>query len=190
MSGGVDSTYAAFRLKEQGHTVEGAVLIMHEYTDMTAAKAAAESVGIPLTVIDARDRFDRCVIPNFISEYSNARTPNPCIVCNSDVKFRLLCDYAQENGFDAIATGHYAHIINVGDAESPRYAIKRADDDKKDQTYMLWRLSQDVLAMLLLPLGDMTKEQLRDQARAHGLSSADAPDSQEICFIPDGDYAT
>ena len=188
MSGGVDSTYAAFRLKQQGHTVEGAVLIMHEYTDITAAKAAAESVGIPLTVIDARERFSACVIPNFIEEYSHARTPNPCIVCNSDVKFRLLCDFATENGFDAIATGHYANIIKV--ETSGRYAVKRADDSKKDQTYMLWRLPQDVLSMLHLPLGDMTKDELRENARAHGLSSADAPDSQEICFIPDGDYAT
>ena len=189
MSGGVDSTYAAFRLKEQGHTVEGAVLIMHEYTDLAAARAAAESVGIPLTVIDAREHFKKCVIPDFISEYARARTPNPCIVCNSDVKFRLLCDHAVNNGFDAIATGHYANIINVDSEQGRRYALKRADDSKKDQTYMLWRLPQDVLSMLMLPLGDMTKEELRANARAHGLSSADAPDSQEICFIPDGDYA-
>lgn len=188
MSGGVDSTYAAFRLKDEGHTVEGAVLIMHEYTDLEAAKTAAESVGIPLNVIDARDSFKSCVIPNFICEYTNARTPNPCIVCNSDVKFRLLCDYARENGFDAIATGHYANIIKVDTESGVRYAVKRAGDSKKDQTYMLWRLPQDILAMLLLPLGDMTKEKLRSEARAHALSSADAPDSQEICFIPDGDY--
>ncbi len=188
MSGGVDSTYAAFRLKEQGHTVEGAVLIMHEYTDVKAARAAAESVGIPLSVIDARDAFKNCVIPNFIEEYTNARTPNPCIVCNSDVKFRLLCDFARENGFDAIATGHYANIIKVKNGLDERYALKRADDGRKDQTYMLWRLSQDILAMLILPLGDMTKDQLRAEARGHRLSSADAPDSQEICFIPDGDY--
>lgn len=188
MSGGVDSTYAAFRLKERGHTVEGAVLIMHEYTDIASAERAAESVGIPLTVIDARDSFNRCVIPNFISEYSRARTPNPCIVCNSDVKFRLLCDYARENGFDAIATGHYANIIKVKTDSGHRYAVKRAHDGTKDQTYMLWRLPQDVLSMLTLPLGDMTKAELRDEARAHGLSSADAPDSQEICFIPNGDY--
>ena len=188
MSGGVDSTYAAFKLKDDGHTVEGAVLIMHEYTDLKAAKAAAESVGIPLNVIDARDSFKKCVIPNFIHEYTNARTPNPCIVCNSDVKFRLLCDYARKNGFDAIATGHYANIIKVDTESGVRYAVKRAGDGKKDQTYMLWRLPQDILAMLLLPLGDMTKEKLRSEARTHGLSSADAPDSQEICFIPDGDY--
>ena len=188
ISGGVDSTYAAFRLKEQGHTVEGAVLIMHEYTDLRAARAAAESVGIPLAVIDARERFEKCVIPNFIDEYTSARTPNPCIVCNSDVKFRLLCDYATANGFDAIATGHYANIIKVKNDSGERYALKRADDGRKDQTYMLWRLPQDILRMLMLPLGDMTKDQLRAEARAHGLSSADAPDSQEICFIPDGDY--
>ncbi len=189
MSGGVDSTYAAFRLKEQGHTVEGAVLIMHEYTDITAARAAAESVGIPLVVIDARDSFNKCVIPDFTEEYSRARTPNPCIVCNSDVKFRLLHDYAVKNSFDAIATGHYANIIKVDTESGVRYAVKRADDGKKDQTYMLWRLPQDVLSKLMLPLGDMTKEQLRAEARAHGLSSADSPDSQEICFIPDGNYA-
>ncbi len=188
MSGGVDSTYAAFRLKEQGHTVEGAVLIMHEYTDVDSAKAAAESVGIPLVILDARESFNECVIPNFINEYRRARTPNPCIVCNSDVKFRLLCDYALANGFDAIATGHYANVIKMNTDSGERYALKRADDAKKDQTYMLWRLSQDILRMLILPLGDMTKEQLRTEARGHGLSSADAPDSQEICFIPDRDY--
>lgn len=188
MSGGVDSTYAAFRLKRQGHTVEGAVLIMHEYTDVSAAKDAAASVGIPIHVIDARSRFSECVIPNFIEEYTKARTPNPCIVCNSDVKFRLLCDFARDHGFDAIATGHYANIINVGNGADKRFAIKRADDGKKDQTYMLWRLPQDVLSMLVLPLGDMTKDELRAEARLHSLSSADAPDSQEICFIPDGNY--
>ena len=188
MSGGVDSTYAAFRLKQQGHAVEGAVLIMHEYTDLSAARAAAESVGVPIHVIDATDRFRECVIPNFVEEYTRARTPNPCIICNSDVKFRILCDFARENGFDAIATGHYANIINVETDCGRRYAIRRADDGEKDQTYMLWRLDQDILAMLVLPLGDMTKDELRAEARLNSLSSADAPDSQEICFIPDGDY--
>lgn len=190
MSGGVDSTYAAFRLKEQGCAVEGAVLIMHEYTDVSSAKAAAESVGIPIHVIDARESFNECVIPNFIDEYTKARTPNPCVVCNSDVKFRLLRDFAVKNGFDAIATGHYANIIKVETENGERYAIKRADDGKKDQTYMLWRLPQDVLSILVFPLGDMKKDELRAKARLHRLSSADAPDSQEICFIPDGDYVS
>ncbi len=189
MSGGVDSTYAAYKLKSEGHTVEGAVLLMHEYTDCDAAVAAAESVGIPLHIIDSRALFEQSVIPNFISEYTAARTPNPCIICNGAVKFRALYDFAVENGFDRIATGHYAECVELTGADGPRYALKRAVDGKKDQTYMLWRLSQDILSMLYLPLGAMTKEQLRYEAGRAGLFSADREDSQEICFIPSGDYA-
>lgn len=190
MSGGVDSTYAAFKLKEEGHTVEGAVLLMHEYTEVDSARAAAESVGIVLHVIDARARFEETVIPNFISEYTNARTPNPCIICNGSVKFRILCDFAREHGFDKIATGHYADIVMVESSAGNRHALRRAGDDKKDQTYMLWRLPQDVLSMLYFPLSSMTKEELRQAARLVGLCVADREDSQEICFIPSGDYAS
>jgi tRNA-specific 2-thiouridylase len=189
MSGGIDSTYAAVKLKSEGHTVEGAVLVMHEYTELDAARQAAESVGIPLHEIDCRKRFDEIVKRNFIEEYKNARTPNPCIICNSEIKFRLLCDEAKKCGFDKIATGHYASIVKLFFGENVRYAIARPRDTKKDQTYMLWRLSQDILSMLMFPLSDSVKADVRDAARLSGLAVADREESQEICFIPDGDYA-
>ena len=185
MSGGLDSTFAAYKLSKCGHEVEGAVLKMHEFTEISDARLAAEDMGIPLHVIDATAEFENCVVENFVSEYLNGRTPNPCIVCNSEVKFRLLLDYALKHGFDAIATGHYAEIVRCGD----RYAVKRARDSAKDQSYMLWRLSQDVLSHLIFPLADEEKRSIREEARAEGIVSADREESQEICFIPSGDYA-
>ena len=189
MSGGLDSTYAALRLIEEGHTVEGAVIVMHKHTEIDAAKASAESLGIRLHVINAELQFDICVVDYFVSEYRSGRTPNPCVVCNSDVKFRTLCDYAEKHGFDAISTGHYAKIVKIGSGEKARYAISSAKDNKKDQTYMLWRLPQDILAKLYLPLYNMEKSQVRENAREAGISAADREESQEICFIPTGDYA-
>lgn len=189
MSGGVDSTYAALKLKEEGHDVEGAVLVMHEYTETDLAEAAAKSVGIPLHKIDCRDVFESRVVGNFISEYLSGRTPNPCVVCNSDVKFRVLLDYALENGFDKIATGHYAKITERNSDDGVRYAVACSEDASKDQTYVLWRLSQDVLAHLYFPLSDSEKKNIRVEAKEKGLSAADRGDSQEICFIPSGDYA-
>ena len=185
MSGGLDSTYAAHKLLRCGHTVEGAVLKMHRYTEISDARLAAENMGIPLHVIDAEAEFESCVVENFISEYLKGRTPNPCIVCNSDVKFRLLLDFAVKNGFDAIATGHYAEIVKCGD----RYAVKRGRDFSKDQSYMLWRIPQDILAKLIFPLADEKKKLIREDARAEGIVAADRDESQEICFIPSGDYA-
>lgn len=190
MSGGLDSSYAALRLMEAGHEVEGAVLLMHEYTEINAAKESADALGIPLHIIDSRDLFLEKVVPDFINEYRNARTPNPCIICNSEVKFRVLCDFARENGFDRVATGHYADIVTVKTAEGEKFAVKRSLDGKKDQTYMLWRLSQDVLSMLYFPLSDLKKEEIRLDARKRGIIAADRSDSQEICFIPSGDYAS
>lgn len=189
MSGGVDSTYAALKLKEEGHDVAGAVLVMHEYTETEAAQAAARSVGIPLYKIDCRDIFESRVVSNFISEYLSGRTPNPCIVCNSEVKFRVLLDYALENGFDMIATGHYAKIAERNFDGNVRYAIARSEDSSKDQTYVLWRLSQDILAHLCFPLSNSEKKNIRIEAREKGLSAADRGESQEICFVPSGDYA-
>ena len=190
MSGGIDSTYAAFKLISEGHKVEGAVIVMHEHTEVDEAKDAADSLGIPLHIIDARDAFNACVVPNFMLEYTRGRTPNPCIICNSEVKFRILADYASEHGFDRIATGHYAKIVkNSTEDGGVRYAICRAEDTGKDQTYMLWRLPQDVLARLVFPLASMRKEDLRGEALAMGMAAAERPDSQEICFIPDGNYA-
>ena len=186
MSGGLDSSYAALKLKEEGHSVEGAVLIMHDHTEIESARYAAREVGIALREIDCRELFKEKVISDFVSEYTKGRTPNPCIVCNREVKFRALLDYALENGFDKIATGHYARIKSVGN--DGKKVISRSDDTKKDQTYMLWRLSRDVIDNLVFPLGDMTKEEVRARATELGLSSADKRESQEICFIPSGDY--
>lgn len=189
LSGGVDSTYAALLLKEAGHEVEAAVLVMHEYTSVDEAKESADSLGIPLHVIDVREEFQRVVKSNFVSEYTNARTPNPCVVCNSEIKFYYLLKYAEENGFDRIATGHYAGIKKIRDEKGEFYAISRGTDSKKDQTYMLWRLDQNILSKLLLPLEKLQKTEIRERTREGGLSAAERKDSQEICFLPNGDYA-
>ncbi len=186
MSGGLDSSYAALKLKEEGHSVEGAVLIMHDFTETESAREAAREVGIKLHEIDCRALFEEKVASNFISEYTRGRTPNPCIVCNREVKFRVLLDYAKANGFDKIATGHYARIENSGN--DGKAVICRSHDEKKDQSYMLWRLSRDVIDNLVFPLSDCTKEEIRAKAEALALSSAKKRDSQEICFIPSGDY--
>ncbi len=186
MSGGVDSTYSALKLMNEGNTVEGCVLVMHEYTDTDAAKRAAEELDIPLHIIDLRSEFSSTVKPYFIGEYLNARTPNPCIVCNPKIKFKYLAEYARRHGFDAIATGHYARVIKTSDG---RFTVAIADDIKKDQSYMLSRLPQDILSMLILPLSDVTKDEVRLGSEISNLTAARSRDSQEICFIPDGDYA-
>ncbi len=188
MSGGLDSTYAARKLMDEGHAVEGAVIVMHKHTESDAAKEAAAALGIPLHIISAEEQFDRCVVDYFVSEYRQGRTPNPCVVCNSDVKFRVLYDYAVSHGFDMIATGHYARIQKVGAGAHTRYTLSCARDSKKDQTYMLWMLPQKILSRLCLPLSDMEKDDVRKSARADGISAADRDESQEICFIPSGDY--
>lgn len=190
MSGGLDSTYAALQLMRQGHSVEGAVIVMHSHTETDAAKASADSLGIPLHVIRAEEQFERCVVNYFVSEYCSARTPNPCVVCNSEVKFRVLYDYAMAHGFDMIATGHYACVRKIETDGGVKYALSSAKDTKKDQTYMLWRLPQDILAKLCLPLYNIEKADVRCDAREQGITAADREESQEICFIPSGDYAS
>ncbi len=188
LSGGVDSTYAALKLKNEGHEVHGATVLMHPYTDISGAERSAFELGIELHVIDAKDAFENTVCQNFVSEYISGRTPNPCVICNREVKFRYLCGYAMENGFDSIATGHYAEVRRTADELGGRYYIAPGKDGAKDQSYMLSRLSQDVLSMLILPLTEEFKSDIYEQARKLGLSAADKPESQEICFIPDGKY--
>ena len=188
ISGGLDSAYAALKLQREGHYVEGAVLVMHDFTEVDAAKSVAAEVGIKLHVIDCRESF-KAVIDNFVSEYCSARTPNPCIVCNPLVKFKCLYEFAMEHGFDKIATGHYARIVMLDSCDRTLYTLARAKDSKKDQTYMLYRLPQHILAALLLPLAEDEKSEVRRMAADESLSVADRKDSQEICFIPDGDYA-
>ena len=189
MSGGIDSSYAAKKLIDEGHTVEGAYLEMHEYTSVDAARRAADMLGIPLHVIDCRGEFDRVVRENFVSEYRQGRTPNPCVICNPTVKFPCLLNYALEHGFDRIATGHYARIKAREAYGRVAYSLAKALDLGKDQSYMLYRLSDDILSHLLLPLGDECKSEIRESIRSSMLAALDRKDSQEICFIPDGDYA-
>lgn len=186
MSGGIDSTYAALKLMNEGHEVTGAVLVMHEHTDVAAAERAAARLGIPLVKIDCREAFSAAVKEYFVKEYANARTPNPCIVCNREVKFKYLYDHAVAFGFDRIATGHYARVVK--DEKSGRYAVSFAKDSAKDQTYMLYRLPQEVLAILTLPLENELKSEVKEQAALLGISEEGQKESQEICFIPDDDY--
>ncbi len=186
MSGGVDSTYAALRLREMGYEVYGAVLRMHDYTEIEEAKESAAAIGIPLTVVDCVNCFSSCVIADFVQDYRRGRTPNPCIVCNEKVKFRALYDEAVRLGIPHIATGHYAKVV----FENERFAIARAADDSKDQSYMLYRLPQDVLSALLLPLGEIKKSETLEEARRLHLRAALREESQEICFVKGESYAT
>ena len=183
ISGGVDSAFAAKKLMLEGHDVEGAVLVMHQHTEVDAAREAAESVGIKLHEIDCTTAFEE-IKKNFVNEYINARTPNPCIICNERVKFRILFDFAMANGFDAIATGHYARLV-VSDG---RYALAMPEDSRKEQTYMLYRLPQEILSKLVLPLAEGTKSEIRSIAEEQGISAANREDSQEICFLPEGNH--
>lgn len=183
ISGGVDSAFAAKKLLLSGHEVEGAVLIMHDYTELSAAREAAASVGIKLHEIDCTSAFEQ-IKANFVSEYVNARTPNPCIICNERVKFKLLYDFAMEHGFDAIATGHYARVVKM----DGRYSLAMPEDSRKEQTYMLYRLPQHILSRLVLPLSEGTKSEIRLMAEEQGISAANREDSQEICFLPNGGH--
>ncbi len=185
ISGGLDSAYAAKKLIAEGHEVEGAILVLHPYAEIESAREAARQLGIPLHEIDGRERFRALVQKEFASEYLRGRTPNPCVICNRTVKLPLLYEYAMANGFDRIATGHYAFVKE----ENGRYAIAMGRDASRDQSYVLWPLSQEILSRLCLPLADMEKEDIRTAAREEGLSVAVRKESREICFIPDGDYA-
>ena len=188
MSGGIDSTYAATELRSRGYEVVGAFLKMTEDSDVNSAIRAAEALNVPLTVVDCTARFRDIVIGNFLSEYAAARTPNPCIVCNRFVKISALCETAKAMGIPKIATGHYT---DVGfDEISGRYYIRKAADPRKDQSYMLWRLTQDQLAVLTFPLNSLLKSEIKMKAKEMDLPNADAPESQEICFIPDDDYVS
>ncbi len=184
MSGGVDSAYAAIKLKEMGHDVTGIFLVMHDYSDVECARACAEDVGIPFMTLDCREEFCSIVKKQFAMEYLSGRTPNPCIICNAEIKFRKMYEIAKKEGFDKIATGHYAKIRE----KDGLYSIIRAEDGKKDQSYVLWRLGQDILSMLIFPLQDDKKSEVKERTKEKGISAAEREESQEICFIPDNDY--
>ncbi|MCQ2433503.1 MAG: tRNA 2-thiouridine(34) synthase MnmA [Clostridia bacterium] len=186
MSGGLDSTYTALYLKEHGFDVCGAVLRMTEETDTDSAVLAAEQVGVPLHIVDAREAFREHVIDDFVHAYAAGRTPNPCVECNRYVKIALLCDFAEQNGYDHVSTGHYARILQ--DETSGRYYVRRGDDLRKDQSYVLWQLTQKQLSMLITPLAHMDKKEIWEAASARGLRAAEAKESQDICFLPNGGY--
>jgi tRNA-specific 2-thiouridylase len=188
MSGGVDSAVTAALLLEQGYDVGGATMLLHEgqEQEIEDAKRSAEALGLPFTVFDLREDFERFVAKPFAESYQAGLTPNPCVLCNKTLKFGLFLDRALALGYEKIATGHYARIEK--DEKTGRVLVKKALDTAKDQTYMLWSLSQAQLSRVLLPMGGMTKEQARAKAAELGLAVAHKRDSQDICFIPDGDY--
>lgn len=199
MSGGVDSSAAAILLQEQGYEVVGATVKMFgnkdvgikepddPKQDVEDAKAVAEKLGIEHHVLDFSSCFKKCVINHFVNEYKCGRTPNPCVDCNKHIKFGKLFEAARELGCEYLATGHYARIEYS--AEKDRWLLARGDDASKDQSYMLFNMTQDQLAHTVLPLAELTKAEIRAKADEAGLAVAHKSDSQDICFVPDGDYA-
>ncbi len=188
MSGGVDSSVAAALLVRQGFEVKGVTLKLTpgQCCDIGSAQAVCEHLGIPHGMLDAQAEFTDGVIQNFVLEYQQGRTPNPCIRCNEIIKFRLLLEYARLQSFDFLATGHYAQIEPA--PQEPLFQLKKGVDSGKDQSYFLYRLSQAQMPNILFPLGGMRKEEVRSLARELRLPAAERPESQEICFVPGNDY--
>ncbi len=191
MSGGVDSSAAAALLLEQGYSVSGATMTL--CTSLTAdeapdARSAADLLGIAHHVFHFEPAFRDLVINSFAASYLSGETPNPCIACNRHIKFGQLLDRARLLGANYIATGHYAKIRY--DETTGRFLLEKAKDRSKDQSYVLYALTQDQLRHILFPLGDLTKAEVRDIARSRGLFNENKPESQDICFVPDGDYAS
>jgi tRNA-specific 2-thiouridylase len=200
MSGGTDSSVAAILLKKQDYIIEG--MTFRSYDSITKAcmeketgccsvdsifeaKKLAKDLDFPHSILDIRDLFDKIVIENFVSEYLNGRTPNPCVLCNKTIKWGKMIEEAERLNCDYLATGHYAQIIN----QNNRYFIRKGVDETKDQSYFLWTLTQENLAKTIFPLGQLTKPQVREIARInHYEKIATKRESQEICFIPDDDY--
>ena len=186
MSGGVDSSVAAAVLLEQGYEVVGATMLLSENeADARDAKNTCDILRVPHVTLDRRKEFEEYVKSPFAKSYAVGETPNPCIVCNKKIKFGTFLDYAEENGFDLIATGHYVQKSFFNGVP----VIKCADDKKKDQSYVLWQLSEHQISRAIFPLCGMTKSEARSVAERYGFVSAHKSDSQDICFVPDGDYA-
>ena len=193
MSGGVDSSVAVHLLQKAGYEVHGIHMLMiperfqPNSSSADDAKAVAEQFGIKFSVLDVRKEFERIIIQQFGKEYSEGRTPNPCVNCNQQLKFGLFADAARKTGADFISTGHY---VRTELFENGHKLFHKAVDAKKDQSYFLSLVSPEVLDRCIFPLGELTKDQVRDIAREIGLHVAEKSDSQEICFIPDNDYKT
>jgi tRNA-uridine 2-sulfurtransferase len=200
MSGGVDSSVAAALLAERGHDVIGLSMQLYDHRggeqtwgtcctldDLHDARRVASAIGFPHYIVNFERQFRETVISNFVHEYAAGRTPLPCAHCNSDLKFSTLLERAQGLGAEHVATGHYARLERDVNG---RWLLKRSADPEKDQSYFLFSLTQDQLARAMFPVGVLAKSEVRAQARRLGLMVADKPDSQEICFIPDSDYAS
>jgi tRNA-uridine 2-sulfurtransferase len=207
MSGGVDSSAAAAILKEQGHELVGFTMQLWNQgrgisvdengeplpsrccslDDVYDARRVAEELGFPFYVLNLEREFERDVVQPFVTSYLNGETPIPCVACNSRLKFASLDRLASSLGCEKVATGHYARVEH--DATTNRYRLLRGRDPQKDQSYFLWELTQDQLSRSLFPLGEMSKPEARDAARRNELAVAEKSESQEICFVPDGDYA-
>ncbi|MFH0931694.1 MAG: tRNA 2-thiouridine(34) synthase MnmA, partial [Candidatus Zixiibacteriota bacterium] len=205
MSGGVDSSLAAFLLsesREKGYEVIGITLKLWDYSEvggdlfkdgrccsleaMDDARNVCQKLGIPHYVLDFKEKFKNKVINNFVEEYKKGRTPNPCIVCNTEIKWKLLWGKAKELGAKFLSTGHYARIKYSGDEK--RFLLLKGVDPHKDQSYALWGLSQENLSKTIFPLGGLTKKEVRELAKKYNLKTAYKEESQEICFVPDNDY--
>lgn len=190
MSGGVDSSVTAYLLKKQGYEVIGVYLQMIEKENaekaFNDAQRVAEQLGIEFRHYDIRDKFKEKVISYFTEAYISGITPNPCVVCNREIKFKLFFELVKELDVDYLATGHYVRVLK--NKETGLYHLGKAEDTFKDQTYFLYYLNQDVLSRVIFPLGDYKKEEVKKIAAENGLHVAQKSESQEICFIPDNDY--
>lgn len=198
ISGGVDSSATALIMKEAGYDCLGVTMKLHSVKDITSegcvttqdiidARRVCEKLGIGYSVVDFSDDFEKYVIKGFIEAYENGATPNPCIECNYHLKFNKLFEYGRAMGYDTIATGHYAKI--EFDDKYQRKVLKKGNDEAKDQSYVLFRLSREQIEHTVFPLGSLSKAEVRALAQRAGLDVSSKKDSQDICFIPDGDYA-
>lgn len=206
MSGGVDSSVAAALLKEQGHEIIGVTMQLWDYSkneascdpnakfdtccsldDVADARAVADKIGIPFYVMDYQSDFQTNVVDYFTTEYLRGRTPNPCVACNTFLKFDHLLDRAMRLGCDAVATGHYARVVQCD--QTQQFRLLKGVDAQKDQSYFLYSLTQERLQKIIFPLGEMTKAEVRQHAERFGLINARKKESMEICFIPNNDYA-